>query len=74
MNDLFRISPAVSRAKLTFGLRFRTPESDLSSKIRTDIDMFLLLCLRDYSRKKTEKLSKNKLFMNLATDFSQSVA
>ena len=33
MNDLFRISPAVSRAKLTFRLRFRTPESDLSSTV-----------------------------------------
>ena len=33
MNDLFRISPALSRAELTFRLRFRTPESDLSSTV-----------------------------------------
>ena len=33
MNDLFRNSPVVSRAKLTFRLRFRTPESNLSSTV-----------------------------------------
>ena len=33
MNDLFRISPAVSRAEFSFRLRFRTPESDLSSTV-----------------------------------------